>query len=1075
MEAEPTTNQEKRAERSPLRKRRGGRWFVGVVALLLLIVWVMLPETLGEQSRRSLEAKLAEHYQGLDVRIGSGRFVPSEGVVFEDLVISVPQVDGQLVPLLKVARIVAEADIAWDKIRAGELPVAPQRMLVSGVELNLWAEGGKRVSVERLFPFPQFGPGCPLVLVRDGRVRLVKDLQQLNSGLEWQNIDARITKAVAAESGNERFQIRASATSSVCDGMTIALDGDATGWTISGTASNFRLDHRQLQRLPARFAKLTTPVNGIDCTGDLAFRANGGSGQALTWGVQAEVKQGRFEHPTLPLSVRELQGKLVVKDSGAVIEQLQGRFNGALCRLEGTVDRIGWPCDLHFDLTANDLMLDQRLANVLPAEMRQRWERLQPSGRIDMTAQLTCHEGIWSNKGSLNSKGVSVRFDRFPYPVHDLNGTVQFDNGLLASRELFGTVDGQPMRCELRLAPPGSGHPQWFRAKVDGTIAIDESLLNALTPRNQLRSDLETFIRSLSPVGGIQVARAEIAIDAAGNKTQAFDLRVDDAQLRYAGFPYPLYGVDGQILVKDGDTRLVNFVAKNGDAAAIRCNGRYSKSDEGGDLQLDFVGEEVPLDRTLRTALSPEMRHTWDALAPTGVVEQLNVSVINHPAMTEPALRVWASLDSQAGVSHNTVSLRPVSLPYRLDIVGGEVTYEDHKVRIEQLDGRHDGSRLTANGTCIETTDGRWQLALNVLSGSRLTVDPELISSLPTEVQGAFQKLQLRGPVGISGSTKLLLPDETHLTPESEFDLSLQLEGNHIGDVGPVRDIRGEMTLAGLQNESGVRADGVLQIDSLHFQEIQLTGIHGPISIRGDQLYLGARNAALEPESDFQPVAGKIFGGQFTLAGRMGLATSQYDLFVSVADADVPGMLSDFQEAPTDMTGKLSGEVRVEGALGAMHLLKGNGEARLEGANLYQIPQIVQLLTQLRVTPDEDVAFTNGTAQFSISGDQLAFSQLRLWGDLVALHGTGTVSRLKDLDLTFNTRVSPQTGWGRLVRPLGNQRYTLWTIYVKGPIDSPSIERRALDGVSETLERLFPVMGRDEGDDSARLPFPRLR
>ena len=92
----------------------------------------------------------------------------------------------------------------------------------------------------------------------------------------------------------------------------------------------------------------------------------------------------------------------------------------------------------------------------------------------------------------------------------------------------------------------------------------------------------------------------------------------------------------------------------------------------------------------------------------------------------------------------------------------------------------------------------------------------------------------------------------------------------------------------------------------------------------------------------------------------------------------------------------------------------------------------------------------------------MTFSDLQIWGDLITLQGGGTLDRRRELDLTFNTRVSPQNSFTQVFRPLRSQRYTLWTIDVRGPLHSLEIERRALDGVGETLERLFPRMAGDE-------------
>lgn len=1060
--------------RRPGRRRRW-RWFLLTVALLVLVIRSMLPETLGEQARRSVEAKLSAHYSHLDIRIRSGRYVTGKGLVLEDIVVAAPAVTGGSTPLLKVARVVAETNLDWQRISDGEFPMTASRMVVSGVEANLWSDADGNFSIEQLLPLPQLGPGCPLVVIHDARVRLIHDPREPDRSMQWHHIEARIAKTPSLPGGAIEHRIEAVATSSDCQQLSVQAVGGPAGWTVRGAAKELRIDAARLDRLPRKFEKLSTALSGLNCIGNAEFTLRTQPQQPLQWQVQGGVEDGRFEHPHLALTAQKISGRFTLGHQGAAFEEVQAYVDGALFRGNATLDELRWPCDLRCNLAATNLLLDQRLAAALPQSMRAKWDRIQPRGLVDVSAAITHQANRWSTSATVQSKGVNVRFDRFPYPVRDLNGTIQFEDGVVHCNELFGTVDGQPMRCQMRLAPRDSGVSQWFRASVDGSVAINDALVAALTPRNELPTKLETFVRSLSPTGGVRVAAAEIQIDPDGHKSQRIDLRFEDAQLRYEEFPYPLYGVNGQVIVEDDTTRLVNFVAENGDAASIHCDGTYRVTPAGGELGLQFVGRGVPLDRTLRAALPASSQLTWDALAPVGVLEQIAVSVTKTPDHATPQLEIAASLGATPGVSQNTVSVRPNALPYRMDLVSGKVLYADGQVRLEQLDGRHDGTRLAANGTCIESKDGRWRLDLNVLSGSRMTVDAELISSLPPEVQGVCQRLQLRGPLGLRGTTSLLLPNDDFPQPESRFDLSIQMEGNRIGDVGPVRDLRGELAIRGQQNVDGVTADGTAQLDSMHYQGIQLTGVHGPFAIRGDQLLLGAINPALPQGENFQPVAGNVFGGQFTLSGTLGLATSQYDLFVSLADADVPALLSDFQQPNSDMTGRLSGEVQLEGAVGAAHLLKGVGQAQLSGANLYQMPQIVQLLTQLRVTPGEDVAFTDGKSQFTLSGDQIAFSQLQLWGDLVALHGSGTISRLRDLNLTFNTRVSPQNSWSRLIRPLDSQRYTLWTISVQGPIDAPTIERRTLDGVSETLERLFPGMGLDNISQKARSTFGKTR
>ena len=291
-----------------------------------------------------------------------------------------------------------------------------------------------------------------------------------------------------------------------------------------------------------------------------------------------------------------------------------------------------------------------------------------------------------------------------------------------------------------------------------------------------------------------------------------------------------------------------------------------------------------------------------------------------------------------------------------------------------------------------------------------------------------------------------------------QWDLTLQLEGNRIADVGPVHSLRGEVSIQGQRDESAILASGEVRIDSMHINDIQITGIRGPFSIEDDLLSLGslARVPNSQPQEALSAVRGNLFGGLIDLDGNVVLSNGNFDIDLNTYYAQLPTLLADFGYSEKNLTGSLSGQSHLQGNLGAMDLLRGTGTARVSGANVYQLPLIVQILNMLRLEATEDVAFTDGQVRFSLYGDTATFHDIQMWGDLVALQGGGTLNRRRELDLTFNTRVSPQNTFTQLIRPLGATRYTLWTINVRGPLNSPQIERKALERVSETLEWLLP-------------------
>lgn len=1075
MEADATkrrTTEQKPATRGPATPRFWGapRWLasLGVLVLLLLCARLLLPDAVGEQVRRSFLKVLQEHYRGLDVTIARGRYEPNVGVILSGIEIRDARLPKDARPLVQIDRLLIETELELERLGEGEAPVLARRVIADGAELNVWPEANGHWSSEKLWPLPEMGPGCPLLLVSGGRFRLCRDWRSETPASELQQISLAVRQpAAGGPAGSKQITLKGSGGFVESLGISAAIAADG-GTVAKVVAKRVTLDRHVFARLPPELRNRLAPVLGLSAIIDVDAHLSGTTADPLQqWATRCTVHSGRFEHPQLPLSIEGVSGVLAADPSGVKIEQAAYTIDGAVCHTSGVVSGLAWPCPIALRVDADNLMLDRRIVPLLPEEGRVIWERLQPNGRVDVRGNVQFDGRRWNFDTEVECHGLAVEIEQFPYPIRQVSGIVRYRNRIATTERLTCRAGDAQLTCSFRLAPRGSNEEHFIEIQADNPLPIDETLLSALTPRGEPTSKLEHFIRSLSPGGSVQLLAARLGRDAAGEPTKRLDLEILGGRLRYEGFPYSLYEVRGRIWVDDEIVRLSHFQAQNNGGASIQCEGVWlpnpeaeadSATQQSGKLDLTFRGFGIPLDDGLRTALPHSARQTWDTLAPSGVLEYLEVHLVDGPQRGPPQLTVVAQQYGNSGVARRDVSVTPVTLPYRLNISRGTVRLDGDRITIRDLDGYHGPSRLSAEGQCHRRDDGRWQLDLNLLTGSRLRPDNELIEALPAEIRGSFAKLQLREPVSLRGTTQLILPSPEQPQPVFSWDVRLQLEGNRIGDAGPVHDIRGEILVRGSAGAETATADGSIRIDSMHFYDLQLTGIEGPFSIRGPRLQIGI--PTIEDPSQMIPLRGRVFGGILEMRGEMALSSGQFGVDITLDQADVGLLLADLNQAHASLTGVFAGEVHLEGIMGAANLLRGVGTAEVSHTNLYQLPLIVHLFNQLRLTPAEDVAFTDGTTDFTIDGDLLTLSELQLWGDLVALQGGGTINSRHELDLTFNTRVSPQNVWSRLVRPLSSQKYTLWTINVLGPLADPKIERRALDAVGETLERMFPVMDR---------------
>ena len=412
----------------------------------------------------------------------------------------------------------------------------------------------------------------------------------------------------------------------------------------------------------------------------------------------------------------------------------------------GNGKTTGWSTDsdVTLRLVASNLLFNERITSSLPLSAQRALDRIRPRGPLDLDARLDRVAGKWKADAVADLHGVELNVDRFPYPVSQVIGKVHFRDSQVWTERLSGRVSEQRICVAFLRSEPASGKPSWLRLAADGPVPIDSLLLSGLTPRGEGQTRLEAFVRSLSPRGNVHLVSGEWNTSEIGEKTQSIDLRVSGGSLRYSGFPYALYDVTGQVLVKDTKTSLVNFTAKNSDNAKINCEGLFedlAKNAIGPEgawrVGLRFQAQDLPLDETIRAALPSSTQQTWDSLAPAGVLDFLDVQVSHAQKFTAPKLIISAKQQLQRTVDSRTVSLRPSMLPYRLDVAEGAVQFDGEQVLIESLDAKHDSTRVTADGYCNRTNTDQWQLVLNLRSGSRLH-PVELVNSLPAQVRAPF-------------------------------------------------------------------------------------------------------------------------------------------------------------------------------------------------------------------------------------------------------------------------------------------------------------------------------------------------
>ena len=313
----------------------------------------------------------------------------------------------------------------------------------------------------------------------------------------------------------------------------------------------------------------------------------------------------------------------------------------------------------------------------------------------------------------------------------------------------------------------------------------------------------------------------------------------------------------------------------------------------------------------------------------------------------------------------------------------------------------------------------------------------------------------------------------------SKWDLNLDCHQTDLYVGVPLEDLSGTIQLAGSSDGQQTSLSGELDIDSVVWNQVQLTSVQGPIWINQTEegsLCLLGRGASTKQSQTPRDISAVVFGG--TLAGNIqvrNMGLPQFQLSATVAGADVTRLANERFGQRDPMTGTLNGWINLAQTGRSPDAMSGRGEVHVVDANIYKLPLLVGLLKVLQNRPPNTTAFNQCDATFAIQGQHVHFDELNLLGDVVNLDGRGDTNfKADDLNLVFHAMVGQRRL--PLISPLFSEasKQTL-QLRVDGTLQNPIIHREALPAVKKTIEQipaeLQPTTAPIAHDANSRFPF----
>ncbi len=1026
-----------------------------------VIVGLYVYRNVDEGIRSHVEDMLARQYPDLQVTVRSARLLELEGIEIHG--ISMARADSQnaIQPIAVADEVLVRCNPKLNGIMQGQVEV--REIVARRVAVRCSRSPQGHWSIQPLFKLPTLGgQSLPTIRLENSVLEVVDNTQIPPSRLTLRDINAVIQPEYRGGSkAATRLKIIATLTGdhlnhTVLHGYVNPQDGT---WVVEGKDVQVDVSRAFYNALPANVTEKIGQLDGLSARVRGAFQVAGNPQRTPSIRVNAygQILDGRVDDPRFTYPFTDLVAEFEVNDNVPNVRQFQARYGNASIDCSVEYLASGKESPMVVDGNVSNLRIDGPLISRMPESVQAQWQRFQPTGEVNAEFHLEIQNGVIRSSAEIECQDLALQWEGFPYPVAHSQGRVSIRPGQLAF-ELRGIAASvAPVFLRGHVYSPGPKWHGWFETNSQGAIPIDETLLAACSPK------MQAIVRPFQARGDLSIAtKIERATpDAPLVKSGAIELH--DCSIRHKLFPYPLHSVRGTLVMLGDDWTFKNVEGRN-DNAVVECHGSWDSQRDGGRLDLEFVASKLPLEDELRDALSPGARKIWQLMRPQGAIDQVKAKFemakrIGHERLT-------VSLQQQRGVGRRTVSslsVTPSSFPYRIEHLTGSATLDNGIIRLHQLRGRHGQVEIFTNGSAQVFEDGSWQVRFADFAADHFQIDQEFLNVAPPRLATAFRNVELAGPISVLGSLTLSANAHTNYLLSTEWNLDVDLEGGSVGKSTRLQNISGGVQLTGKATIDDVVCHGELNIDSLTYQDIQLTQLRGPFHFDGHQVAFGT--GATQPGQPQRHAVAKLFDGDLAFDSVMSMDESgEFRTTAQLANADLPFSLRELGYLNGADRGNVDLRFSLQGNNSGSHSWDGAGEMRVRDTNLYELPVVLAVIQTMRTGSDDRSAFSSAEIRFRLKGRHTYLDQLDLIGDTLTLKGIGEINRKRELNVNFYTVIGRETSYLAAVRPLlGLASRKFMVVKIRGPVDQMEMTREVLPGLNETLQQWFPETANPSG------------
>ena len=365
------------------------------------------------------------------------------------------------------------------------------------------------------------------------------------------------------------------------------------------------------QRLTERFGHFGV----ADLDGEIRFVNGAWKPQHL--GVR--FTELNFTYLEFPYSVERLEGNLRIDDTAKIHFDLKTRPGEAVwAHIVGNYENIFDDPAGQVEIWGKDIPIDAKLMKTIPAQHRQVVQSLHPTGKISAHIQLILPPGTepLQKHFAFGLNKVAVKYDKFPYPLRDVDGSVRLEDDRWTFSNIIGTNESATFMLEGHLHPrqaaEGEPNSHEFLLRIRASeLPVDGQILDALLDPNH-----REHLVGLRAKGKVNLG-ALVQFHSHDNKLSlGFRARpCPGLQICSKHFPYRIDNVQGEIVYDNGLIVAEDLRGNNREtqfSAGIRC--RFSP-DGSWTLRIHpMTVDQLPPSRELQDALPATLQTVFENL-----------------------------------------------------------------------------------------------------------------------------------------------------------------------------------------------------------------------------------------------------------------------------------------------------------------------------------------------------------------------------------------------------------------------------------------------------------------------------